>query len=516
MVEVRGWWMLGLGLGLVAGGSCGPDAFACSDDAACKGTVEGQCISGYCAFPDDDCDSGLKYGDAAGRLSDTCVPADAASVGEGTGSGPGPGSGVDAATAADAESGATGTDSGEPGGPVEFRDDAFPDEFEAGTFDQTQWADGRLGLSPGAGEGTFTSRVFDAGAAAQWQTVQWEPEGPYAKPLPDGGAAERGYPQGGLDMGGNVLLMHFEGRGVWGDGVAVLDASGAQSHGTVISEGGPVALVEGVLGTAIDDHVASRISIPTDRAPGLTLGEEDFSWALWFRMDDPCVENHVYMGVDNAEGTDYGPHLWLGCTDDAWDECPGTVSRPRVGGVLHSEHTTGDGGFYCSSREIDDDRWHHVVVTKQGHADAELRLYVDGQLEYQGAASFASPLEYPDAPDFTIGAFSRGTYPAVGVFDEAAVWTRALDADEVAAAYRRGALRLSLSLRTCTEPDCADAPPFGAPLLDPASALGPQSVLPLEGLPPGRYVQYRVQLSRLDADDDPSPQLRAVTVRGML
>ncbi len=318
-------------------------------------------------------------------------------------------------------------------------------------------------------------------------------------------------------MADNVLLMHMDGRGVWSDGTDVLDASGAGSHGTVISDGGPIELTDGVFGTAIDDHLASRISIPTDGADGLWFGEGDFTWSLWFRMDNACQQNHVYMGVDNNQDSgDLWPHLWLGCTDDQWEECSGTVDAPRGGGVLRSQHSTsGDGAFYCSDSAIDDGLWHHIAVTKQGHLDSTVRLYLDGQLEYEGAGSFAGPIEYPDAPDFTIGAFSRGTYPSEGVFDEAAIWSRSLSSQEIIAVYARGALSLSVSVRVCDEPECADEPAFATAYLDPAEALAPGSELPLS-LSPGRYVQYQVRMARPAAGNTLGPALRQVTLRGMI
>lgn len=62
-----------------------PSAFLCSSDAECvaSGSV-GQCEpSGYCSFPNDDCDSGYAYGKDAGEgLAGKCVdPSDSATSG---------------------------------------------------------------------------------------------------------------------------------------------------------------------------------------------------------------------------------------------------------------------------------------------------------------------------------------------------------------------------------------------------------------------------------------------------
>lgn len=60
----------------VAATSCGADLFACSDDDDCAADgSQGICAAaGACAFPDDECPSGHRYGDHAGGLSGECVP----------------------------------------------------------------------------------------------------------------------------------------------------------------------------------------------------------------------------------------------------------------------------------------------------------------------------------------------------------------------------------------------------------------------------------------------------------
>ncbi|MEM6990867.1 MAG: hypothetical protein AAF721_10230 [Myxococcota bacterium] len=52
--------------------SCKPDAFGCDDDGDCA--EDGVCQwSNYCAFTDDTCPSGLRYGEHAGEFSSLCV-----------------------------------------------------------------------------------------------------------------------------------------------------------------------------------------------------------------------------------------------------------------------------------------------------------------------------------------------------------------------------------------------------------------------------------------------------------
>lgn len=172
-----------------------------------------------------------------------------------------------------------------------------------------------------------------------------------------------------------------------------------------------------------------------------------------------------------------------------------------------------DGGAVCSSSAIDPERWHHAVVTKQGHSESVLSLYFDGALQSQSAAQFLGGIEYPDGHDFAIGAFCRGAYDAAGHLDQIAIWTRALSPNEAAATYRRGALRMMVQARVCLQPDCADDPPFIGAWYDPADARSPGTTLPTDQLPRGRYVQYRVELGRARAPLD-SPRLASIRLRG--
>lgn len=514
---MRGAWGLGSLVGLAVGWACGGQSFTCGDDEQCQ-PGGGTCVEGYCAFASDECSSGLQWGDYAGPVSGTCVPEGGSET-----SAPDPSTGpadptddpADASTTLDpADTSASATDGPLPS-EVEFRDDALRGEFGAGVMRGVGWTGDRLALTENGTQGSFTSRVYDAGEPVTWQTVQWQPDGPYGKPLPDGGAAEVGYPQGGADMTANVLLMHFEdpeGLTEWSDETPVLDASGAASHGVLESGSTPVALVPGIFGTAIDDQWQSRIDIPTQGNPALAFDTDDFTWALWVRMSSECTTNQVYMGIDDSEaGFDIFPHLWLGCTDDVWG-CDGNVAAPRAAGTFRSVHDNPrDGASFCGPEAIDGDVWRHLAVVKQGHDAAALSLYVDGVLVDTVQASFTAPIVYPNGSDFTIGAFSRDTYRAEAVLDEVAVWRRALAAEEVAGVYQRGVTSLHVLVRVCQQPGCADEPPWIVSLADPPQALVAGSELAIDGQPVGQYAQYRLEL----AGGGGVPALRSVTVRGM-
>lgn len=403
---------------------------------------------------------------------------------------------------------------GPGGGTSAFRDDELEGEFGAGAFEATKWsAEGAVTLDA-ASAGTFTSRVFDAGTPVTWLTLGWAPRGPYGKALPDGGMIEE-YPDGGADMTGNVLLLHFDGTGTVDPGEKLADGSGLGYGATAAGE--PLLYTEGRFAQAIDDGPNEYVYVDTGASPELELGEDDFTWSIWIKSTEGCSGNKVYLGLD--DGTEDTPHLWLGCTDSASASCPSGATGGRAGGVFKSMHQTDETELLCGTTRIDDGEWHHLTVVKSGFPATTQTLYVDGVIESVKQSTWASAIVYSTGPELAVGAFSDGTYPATGQFDEVVVWRRALSPGEVEAAYRRGALRLSFQVRGCETPDCADDPVFVGPGGDPAAAYtapagldGWEEVvldaISPEGLKPVRYFQYRATFA---SDALPAaPELRAV------
>ncbi len=526
--------MLLVGLGLTV--SCGPSAFQCSEDTECTGDG-GACVDGSCAFPDDACPSGLKFAKHSGSRSGECVPPDTVADTDRDADGDAGSSTASStdttASASDPTLGpttddptetsnATAASTGEPFGPVEFVDDELIGEFEDGTFNRLEYVEGRVRIIDGDPGGTFVSRVFDAGAGVEWQTLSWQPDGPYAKPLPDERQAESGYVDG-IDMAGNILLMHFDEPGVLGPGTLISDGSGRGNDGSILSEGADSEGIPGLFGLALDDNPEAYVSIPAG-LPDFDFGTEPFTWAMWFRYGHDCPTNNVFMGIEDiVGGGDGAPHLWMGCTISAWDECPSDVEEPRPAGVLRSEQgNDAEGVFYCGPGGLNDDTWHHMAIVKNGHASATVDLFVDGRIVQSVVGTFASPIDMDTHEgDFGLGGFSGSTYPSQGVFDDAAIWTRALGEDEVRAIYRRGALSLQVEVRVCEMDGCADEPAFvggpnlesGVAFTDPAQALSPGSEVSIAGLPAGRYAQYRLTFAT-DAPDLVSPALASVTMAG--
>ena len=70
-----GTWARGLAIvvGIAGCSPYGGGAFTCSMDTQCGAGAK--CADGFCAFPDDHCSSGFRYGGLAGASSNQCIGA---------------------------------------------------------------------------------------------------------------------------------------------------------------------------------------------------------------------------------------------------------------------------------------------------------------------------------------------------------------------------------------------------------------------------------------------------------
>lgn len=360
-----------------------------------------------------------------------------------------------------------------------------------------------LVLADGVAAGTFRSRVFDAGHEVTLDALEWLPDEPYDKPLPDGGAAEHGYPGGGLDMVDSALLLHFDTLSAELAAGIVSDTSGEASDMVVE---GVEAVAPGVFGDALDDDVDGYLQTTVTEDHALQFGVSDLTWAYWLKTTQACPSeappsgNRVHLGIE--EGGGVGTTLWLGCRGSWNAQCDYDDGTGRAGGRL-------DGAAFCGATPINDGRWHHVALVKEGHADATVSVYVDGQLDAQVQDSFVDPLYFEEEREWALGAFSTGTYQSAATFDEVVVLRRAWSADEVMGAFVRNQTRLTVAVRACAQPDCLDEPPFGTPHSDPAGGLSAPVVAQPSGVT-GRYLQYEVSLG---SDAPPhSPRLHHVAL----
>jgi hypothetical protein len=389
------------------------------------------------------------------------------------------------------------------------------DEFDAGTLDMLELADG-LVLVADARAGEFTSRVFERPSEiTAWTSLQWLPDAPYHKALPDARAIESGYPHGNADMRGTIALLHLDGTGAVGVGSSLADASGRGNDFVAVATARPgtsLGYVPGVIEGGLAKDVDLAFFHDVGDTGDFQFGASDFTWVAWVKSSRCTADNSTYWGSESPSAS---PHIWMGCC----------TPENTVGGYFRGSSGTGLGG--CSGgMPIIDNSWHHVAVVKSATSPTTVRLgfVLDGVPDLAVTETTDPDATWDPVTRFGFTSFEISAYPdsaATGTFDEAAVWTRGLDDAELRGVYERGALDVTLQVRFCAQADCTDGGPFVGPdgtiatvFRDPSGTIGPPEAMPLAGAGDVRrpYFQYRANFTTLH--DGATPRLHSVTIRG--
>lgn len=407
---------------------------------------------------------------------------------------------VDAAAAGDARVDA-GDDAGASAGDVTV-------DFSIGEHAGTRVAaDGALELAGAAG--TYRTEVIALSAPVP-RRLGWTPDGPYAKRFPRDRAAESGYRDDALSMRENVVLYDFPSTASMA-GVAVPDLSGRGNLGQVVGSV-PAVPVDAPVGSGYGFIDTNWLETPFVNAD-LQLGASDWTWMTWMRTtqssEGMVLENRTLFGMEEVGSHD--PHIWFGPSHP----CNGTAPGAALGGTLRSSAGT-DEMSYCGTSVVNDGVWHLVAMTKHGHPTATITVYVDGAPETETMTTFDGPFVF--SADAAMGyADFPGSFVTTVDLAHVTIFRRALEALEVLAAHRRGALRVAIQLRACADATCSDDPPFVGPdgtpetvFDDPVDNLSPPVAHDVD-LTGAAFVQLEV---RMESDRSfESPRIRDLTLQ---
>jgi hypothetical protein len=280
--------------------------------------------------------------------------------------------------------------------------------------------------------GEMKSRIMDSqSTSSSWTNLDWITTLPFGKELPDGAGtanSESSEDYSGLYndslMDGLVGLWHFDESSLntGGSGEDFLDSGG----GRHLSESGTVeAGAIGILNNAAkfdgtDDYI--------------DLGSNIFSTTDAFLPYTACLWANV---PEDSTG------VFLG-------QWPGGGDVLRLNGSKFEFSSSGSGGVIAeSSSNIILHKWYHLCFSKD--SSQNLILYIDGKEDDNGThnSTWATG-------GVKIGGLNSSTGNLNSYIDEVAIWSRALDADEILQLYRRGANRIKYQVRTCTSSDCSD------------------------------------------------------------
>jgi sialidase-1 len=173
-------------------------------------------------------------------------------------------------------------------------------------------------------------------------------------------------------------------------------------------------------------HFDGNDSINVPDSPDFTLGADDFTMALWLKLDQ-ATGNYYAMGHDE------GP-----ATTDKW------IFWVQPGSSRFLLHVNGGSNFNVISPAtwIADTEWRHLAITR----DATLfSFYLDGAL--MGTDSNGSSIPDPST-SFQMGTAESGHPERLlrGALDEVRLYDRALSASEIALLVPEPSTALLLAL----------------------------------------------------------------------
>jgi len=285
--------------------------------------------------------------------------------------------------------------------------------------------------------GSFGSRVFDAGSVANWTNITIEAEVPYGAEL---GRAVRDFNntnvQGGINTSGLVVLYHFNNETGETDSL-IKD----YSNGINVTNATPSANVKftkngffnggyNFTGTDEDNIAVSSYSHLNNLA--------QFTYSIWVK---PFSNKNTGLEADMV-----------------------LVSKETKGFTLKNDLTIFAEVVTSSTyrRAFSNDvyalnSWNNIVASYSS-TDNLVRLYLNGnEVSYSSQTTGSGTDSDDSAFPIRFGAAANNIYYGNlnGTIDEVSIWNRTLRADEIKNLYKRGALGLNLSARSCDDSACS-------------------------------------------------------------
>ncbi|MFH1642648.1 MAG: LamG-like jellyroll fold domain-containing protein [Nanoarchaeota archaeon] len=289
--------------------------------------------------------------------------------------------------------------------------------------------------------GTYTSKVYNATFKADWMNISWdEMFGFYNKELPNYMEDETLTYSDGVNMSGNVLLLHFNNDSNYENSTHVYDWSGNDNNGTWYGTGRSNST--GKLGAYSGWFDGDSDYVVNDIADFLSSNSQG-SISTWINIDAIGSYYLVFGSADYASANRY---IELFIRDNGkvafaqWNADGGTDTHVYGGTILNAN------------------QWNHIVITSDGTV---YKLYVNNILQSLTVQTGTNNGDWfadtDNRDNWAIGAlkYNSGIVNYFnGLIDELAIWNRSLEASEILKIYKRGAIRLNISARSCNNPSC--------------------------------------------------------------
>lgn len=216
------------------------------------------------------------------------------------------------------------------------------------------------------------------------------------------------------DAAGGVSTLAAEMIAYWrfdeGSGDAVIDQSDNGADGAI--EGGSNWVTDPERGSVLDLE-GSYVDFGEFRLPAMTV-DNDFTWSFWANSAESANNNIVIGNRWGPDGADFAPREFIKFTPTTFEWHFNDAGE---------NHASVEGPF---ATEV----WEHHLVIKEGD---QIFYYRNGVVGDPGTITGA-----PENPQpFYIGG-QNSAESWSGLMDEAALWSRALSAEEAAEVFSKG------------------------------------------------------------------------------
>jgi len=207
------------------------------------------------------------------------------------------------------------------------------------------------------------------------------------------------------------------------------------------------------------------------------IDPQSYTLVAWIQLDEVASENHILAPGDVQFFVEDNARLESGDSNSEYD-----INGPRA---------------------LVAARWYHAAMVQDATG---WTLYLDGTAEVSGlqVATAGTPLLIGEI----VGESMPSFFTMTGRIDEAAIFSRALWAEEIRRLYERAALRIRYEARSCDALPCTGA--FAGPFSEATNASAVPATFDLSPLPAGRYLEWRATLETDDVGT--SPELVDVVV----
>lgn len=298
-------------------------------------------------------------------------------------------------------------------------------DFNSGTYNWTFYnSSGFIQLNESRLNGTFTSQIFNSGEISKWNNISWFTEVPYNQELPNNRSVETGDFLRGMNMTGNVALWHLDEDSP--DSVIDSSGNGYEGSGDAIPSNGKI---NGGFSFQDSSLTFSNVNLPSPNK--LTI-------SIWIKREGTAPYGQTLI-ADGGQSVSSG-FLWvylLGSSNSLYYQY---LADGSIVSDLLSANINLDGS------------WHMLTIVAD-YSEEQLITYYDGLEIYSDA--MASGAVAPDSQNIYLGRYTpTHSYAFNGLLDEVAIWNRSLSAQEIKDIYKRGALRLNLSVQSCNDLNC--------------------------------------------------------------